>query len=129
MHQVVIRNLSVAAAVEFKAYYCDSFGSRLRGLTFRRSLPPREGILLVQGRESRLDSSIHMLGVFIDLAVIWINNRREVVDVKLARSWRPAYFPKVPARYILELGAENLNAFRIGDKVEINHADEISSLH
>ena len=126
MRQVAIRNISVADAVNFKAHYCDSFGSRLRGLTFRRSLPSQEGILLVQGRESRLDSSIHMLGVFMDLAVVWINTQQEVVDVQLARSWRPAYFPNAPAQYILELDAKYLDAFRIGDQVEITNAVEIS---
>ena len=126
MRQVVIRNLSVVDAVNFKAHYCDSFSSRLRGLTFRASLPPYEGILLVQERESRLDTSIHMLAVFFDLAVIWINARQEVVDVQLARSWRPAYFPKAPAQYILELDARYLNVFRIGDRVEISNELELS---
>lgn len=122
MRQVVIRNLSVTNADLFIAHYCDSFWSRLRGLTFRRSLPPQEGILLVQGRESRMDASIHMLGVFMNLAVIWINARQEVVDVQLARSWRPAYFPKTSAQYILELDAIYMDAFHIGDRVEF--ADE-----
>ena len=120
MRQVVIRNLSVTNAALFKAHYCDSFWSRLRGLTFRRKLPPREGILLVQGRESRMDTSIHMLGVFMDLAVIWLNTNQEVVDVQLARSWRPAYFPKAAAQYILELDAIYIDAFNIGDRVEIS---------
>lgn len=120
MRQVVIRNISVTNAALFKAHYCDSFWSRLRGLTFRRTLPAREGILLVQGRESRLDASIHMLGVFMDLAVIWLNANREVVDVQLARSWRPAYFPRTAAQYILELDAVYLDAFNIGDRVEIS---------
>lgn len=120
MRQVVIRNLSVTNAALFKAHYCDSFWSRLRGLTFRRSLPPQEGILLVQGRESRMDASIHMLGVFMDLAVIWLNADQEVVDVQLARSWRPAYFPKTSAQYILELDAVHFDAFNIGDRVEIS---------
>lgn len=122
MRQVVIRNLSVPNAALFKAHYCDSFWSRLRGLTFRRTLSRQEGILLVQGRESRMDASIHMLGVFMDLAVIWINANQEVVDVQLARSWRPAYFPKTSAQYILELDAVYIDAFKIGDRVEF--ADE-----
>ena len=121
MRQVVIRNLRVVDAANFKAHYCDSFLSRLRGLTFRAPLPPHEGILLVQKRESRLDTSIHMLGVFFDLAVIWINARQEVVDVQLARSWRLAYFPKAAAQYILELDARYLNDFKIGDRIEISN--------
>jgi uncharacterized membrane protein (UPF0127 family) len=70
---------------------------------FRRDLGLDEGILLVQGRDSRLDSSIHMFFVPFDLAVFWIDSSLNVVDRVLARSWRPAYFPRQPARYILEV--------------------------
>lgn len=126
MRKVVVRNLSVSDAVNFKAHYCDSFSSRLRGLTFHPPLTPYEGILLVQGRESRLDTSIHMLGVFFDLAVVWINAQYEVVDVKLARSWRLAYFPAAPAQYILELDAQYLHAFKVGDRVSMIDEPELS---
>lgn len=126
MRQVVLRNSTSENSLKIKAHYCDTFSSRLRGLTFHSALPPCEGILLVQGRESRLDSSIHMLGVFFDLAVFWINARWEVVDIQLARSWRPAYFPKSPAKYILELDAAHLNLFSIGDQVEIMGEHEVS---
>lgn len=126
MRTVVVCNLSANDAVNFKAHYCDSFSSRLRGLTFHAPLSPHEGILLVQGQESRLDTSIHMLGVFFDLAVVWINARYEVVDVKLARSWRLAYFPAAPAQYILELDAQYLHAFKVGDRVSIINEHELT---
>lgn len=99
------------------AKYCDSFLCRLRGLTFRRSLPEDWGLLLVQPRDGRIDSSIHMLFVFFDLAVVWINEDGKVVDVRLARKWRPAYLPKKPARYVLEMAAGRLGDFQIGDRV------------
>lgn len=54
----------------------------------------------------------------MDLAVAWIDDTGEVVDVRLARRWRPIYVPKRPARYILEMAASRLKDFRIGDKVE-----------
>jgi len=126
MRKVVLRNLSIANAANFEAHYCDSFSSRLRGLTFHAPLLPYEGILLVQNRESRLDTSIHMLGVFFDLAVFWINANYEVVDLKLARSWRLAYFPAAPAQYILEIDARYLDAFKIGDRVGIFDEHEMS---
>jgi hypothetical protein len=34
--------------------------------------------------------------------VVWINSDMQVVDKVLARSWRPAYFSKQPAKYVLE---------------------------
>jgi len=117
--QVLIHNLSRPKAPAITARYCVSFLCRLRGLTFRRFLPENWGLLLVQGRDSRLDSSIHMLGVWMDLAVIWINSDKEVVDVKLARSWRLAYLPEKPACYILELAPEHLDNYKIGDRIKI----------
>jgi uncharacterized membrane protein (UPF0127 family) len=105
-----------------QALYCDSFLCRLRGLMFRSSLAPGQGLLLVEGRDSRLDTAIHMLFVFMDLAVIWINSEKVVVDSVLARAWRPAYAPRQPARYILEIHPDRLNEFKIGDKIEFQNA-------
>ncbi len=95
--------------------FCDTFLAQLRGLTFRPRLEPDEGLLLVGTRDSRLDSSIHMLFVSFDLAVVWINSKMEVVDKILAKSWRPAYFSKQPARYVLEIHPERWGDFEIGD--------------
>jgi hypothetical protein len=119
MQQVIIRNLNRPQTRLITARYCASFLCQLRGLTFRRRLPPDQGLLLVQARDSRLDSAIHMMFVWMDLAVVWINSAGEVVDVKLALRWRPAYIPKRPARYVLELVPERLNDFGVGDRVQI----------
>ena len=117
MKQVTVQNLDRPLNPSLHALYCDTFLCRLRGLTFRRNLNPGQGLLLVQTRDSRVDASIHMLGVFTDLAVIWINTAGQVVDICLARRWRPAYVPKSAARYILELNPSRLQDFRIGDRV------------
>ena len=102
--------------------YCESFLCRLRGLTFRAPVTRDEGLLLVFGRDSRLDSSIHMLGVGFDLAVFWINNDMQVVDKIVAGAWKPAYFPKSPARYVLEIHASRINDFEIGQVVQFQDA-------
>jgi uncharacterized membrane protein (UPF0127 family) len=102
--------------------YCESFLCRLRGLTFRSPLTRDEGLLLVFGRDSRLDSSIHMLGVSFDLAVFWINNDMQVVDKIVAGAWKPAFFPKSPARYVLEIHASRINDFEIGQTVQFQNA-------
>ena len=114
------RNRTIEGALFIK--YCDTFFTQLRGLTFRSRLEPDEGLLLVGTRESRLDSSIHMLFVSFDLSVIWINSNMQVVDKVLARSWRPAYFSKQTARYVLEIHPKRWGDFEIGDGVEFNDA-------
>jgi uncharacterized membrane protein (UPF0127 family) len=120
--QVLIHNLTRPKFHPIQARYCSSFVCRLRGLTFRRSLPSGDGLLLVQNRDSRVDSSIHMLFVWIDLAVVWINNAHQVVDVRLASRWRPAYLPARPARYVLELSSDHLDDFSIGDQLRFELA-------
>jgi uncharacterized membrane protein (UPF0127 family) len=118
MKTIRIENKNLNLPAPLRAVYCDSFICRLRGLMFRSSLAPDEGLLLVEGRDSRIDTSIHMLFVFMDLAVIWINSEYIVVDTVLARSWFPAYAPRQAAKYILEIHPHRLNEFKIGDHIE-----------
>lgn len=87
---------------------------------FRRSLPPQEGLLLVQKLDSRIDAAIHMFLMWMDLTVVWINNAGLVVDVRLARRWRPFYLPVAPARYILEIHPDRIRDFQVGDQVELS---------
>jgi uncharacterized membrane protein (UPF0127 family) len=101
--------------------YCDSFLCRLRGLMFRPHLGLDEGVLLVEKRDSRLDTSIHMFFVPFDLAVFWINSEMTVVDKIIAKSWHPAYFPKTDAQYTLEIHPDRIGDFQIGDKVEFKN--------
>lgn len=119
MRQVVLHNLTNRTVTPLSLDYCDSFLCQLRGLTFRRFLPENWGLLLVGKRNSRLDASIHMLFMFTDLTVVWINAAFEVVDVRLARRWQPALFPRSPAQYVLETHPERLDDFHVGDRVEL----------
>jgi uncharacterized membrane protein (UPF0127 family) len=114
------KNRTITGPLRIK--YCDTFLTQLRGFTFRSDISRDEGLLLVGKRDSRLDSSIHMLFVPFDLSVIWINAALQVVDKVLAKSWRPAYFSKQPARYVLEIHPERWGDFEIGDGVEFKDA-------
>ena len=119
---ITVQNKERRIAEPLRVRYCDTFLTQLRGLTFRSRLPQEEGLLLAGKRDSRLDSSIHMLFVSFDLSVIWINSAMQVVDKVLAKSWRPAYFSKVPAKYVLEIHPGRWRDFEIGDKVEFKDA-------
>jgi uncharacterized membrane protein (UPF0127 family) len=114
------KNRLIEGALRIK--FCDTFLTQLQGLTFRPGLARDEGLVLVGRRDSRLDSSIHMLFVPFDLSVIWINSGMQVVDKVLARSWRPAYFSKQPARYTLEIHPDRWGDFEIGDGVVFKDA-------
>jgi len=88
---------------------------------FRARLDLNDGALLVEKRDARLDVSIHMLFVPFDLAVFWINSEMTVVDKIIAKSWKPAYFPKANARFTLEIHPDRFGDYEIGDKVEFKN--------
>jgi uncharacterized membrane protein (UPF0127 family) len=115
--QIIVQNANRKIDSPAQIKYCYTFLSQLRGFTFRPRLSPTEGLLLVGTRDSRLDSSIHMLFVSFDLTVIWINSEMQVVDKALAKSWRPAYFSKQPAQYVLEIHPERWEDYEIGETV------------
>lgn len=115
---VAVQNLNRTLERPPRVLVCDSFGSRLRGLMFRPAISRDEGVLLVMPQTTRLDSSIHMFFVPFDLAVFWIDADQKVVDKAIARSWRPAYVPAHPARYVLELHPDLFAAYDVGQKVE-----------
>ena len=116
---IFVRNLNQPDLSPARVKYCDSFLCRLRGLMFRDRLESDDGLLLVQGqRDSRIESSIHMLFVPFDLNVIWINSGMRVVDKVIAKGWRPAYVSAAPACYILEIHPGRWDDYQIGDTVE-----------
>ena len=121
MRIVQIHNLTHSLPVPISAIYCESFWSRFRGLMLHAPLSEHEGALLVETSDSRMDSAIHMFFMNFDITAVWINAQHEVVDVKLARKWRPAYIPQKPARYILETHSNQFQQFHIGDRIEFKH--------
>ena len=119
---ITIENKNRRITGPLRIKYCDTFFTQLLGLSFRSRLRREEGLVLVAKRDSRVDSSIHMFFVPFDLSVIWINSAMQVVDKVLAKSWRPAYFSKQPAKYALEIHPGRWGEFEVGDGVEFRDA-------
>lgn len=97
--------------------WCDSFGTKLRGFMFKKTLTQDEGLVLVEKRDNKVNSSIHMLFVNFDLGVVWVNDAGEIVDRIIAKAWRPSYVPAHPARYTIECHPERLERFEVGKRV------------
>jgi uncharacterized membrane protein (UPF0127 family) len=102
------------------ARWCNNFGSKLRGFTFRRSLAPGEGLVLVEPGDSRVNSGITMLFTLCDLGVVWVNSAGIVVDKTLARPWRLSYVPQNPARYAIEAEPAILDKIQVGDRIRFD---------
>jgi uncharacterized membrane protein (UPF0127 family) len=117
----IIRNKTNPAIQPIEAVWCESFFTRLRGFTFRSDLGQKEGLILVEARDSRLDTSIHMFFVWTDLAVVWANSKYEVVDIVLAKAWRPFYAPTHPARYVIEFHPSRHGDFKPGELISFEN--------
>ncbi len=113
-------NLDHPLASPLRVRVCGTFFCRLRGLMFAPPLALGEGLLLDQKRCSRLNAGIHMLFMRTDLTVVWADEHKVVVDIRLARRWRPVYLPVKPARYVLELSPARFLEFRIGDRLQFD---------
>ena len=118
-----IKHVENGCSLLNSAKWCDSFGSKLRGFTFRRHLGESDGLVLVEKKDSRVSTAIHMLFVFFDLGVIWVNDAGEVVDKGLAKPWRLSYTPQAAARYVIELHPSLLADVAIGDHIEFLKKD------
>jgi uncharacterized membrane protein (UPF0127 family) len=113
----VLRQADSGLVVLARVRWGQSFWLRLRGLMFRRHLPEDEGLIFVYGRESIMDTSIHMLFMFFAIAVVWLDKNGQVVDKKLAKPWRPFYASRKPARYVVEARPSLLDRVAVGDRL------------
>jgi uncharacterized membrane protein (UPF0127 family) len=116
-HRKIVHAESGRVLVD-QARWCDGFASKLRGFMFRRSLEPGEGLVLVESGDGRMNTAIHMLFVFVQLGVIWVNDAGQVVDTALARPWRLSYAPQAPARYVVEASPAILEQVSQGDHIQ-----------
>lgn len=88
---------------------------------FKPFLKPQEGILLVERTSSIAASSIHMLFMNFDIAVIWLDDSLRVIDAKIAKRWHPYYASNGPARFILETHPSHMREFKHGDQITIEN--------
>ena len=84
---------------------------------FRRTLDADQVLVFCYGRESIVETSIHMLFVFFSIAVVWLDAERRVVDQVLAKPFRPYYAPSKPAQYYVEGDPGLLEHVQIGDQL------------
>jgi uncharacterized protein len=114
----MFRNLTTGQTIANRVVRCDTFWRRGRGLMFRTSLPEDEVYLFIEGRESVVQTAIHMFFVFFAIGVIWLDRERRVVDKVVARPFRPYYAPSSPAQYYVEGRPAILEYVRPGDMLD-----------
>ena len=78
---------------------------------------------MVDKSESKIGAGVTMLFCFTDLGVVWVNANGEIVDIALAKPWRPSYTPKAPAQYVVETDPTQLEHISVGDHLRFKQID------
>lgn len=116
----VLRNADTGEVVLSRVRLCIGFWCHFRGLQLVRHLPADEGLLFVTEHEGRTHTTIHMFFMLFSIGVVWLDSKGTVVDLQLARPWRPAYAPAAPAQYFLEANPEILERVKPGDRLRFD---------
>lgn len=120
----ILRNADNGKVVLERVRWCSSFWCHFRGLQLVSHLPQNEGLLFVTDREGRAHTTIHMFFMLFSIGVVWMDSEGRVVDKKLAKPWRPAYAPDVPAQYYLEANTSILERVQVGDRLRFDEETE-----
>jgi uncharacterized membrane protein (UPF0127 family) len=86
---------------------------------FSRELSNDHGILIIEKKESRMNTAIHMMFMKYDITVLWLDKNMVVVDKVLARKWALYYASQKPAQYVVELHESKFSEYSIGDELMI----------
>ena len=113
----MLLNQTAGKQLASKVILCDTFWRKFKGLMFRRSLNPDTVYVFVYNRENIVETSIHMFFVFFPIAVLWLDANRRIVDIVLAKPFRPYYAPRQAAQYFVEGTPSLLNQVSLGDEL------------
>ncbi|MBI5797654.1 DUF192 domain-containing protein [Candidatus Woesearchaeota archaeon] len=101
------------------AKYCDTAFTRAMGLMFTLPLKKEQACILVANNESIMETSIHMFFVFYPIDVLWLNEKKEVVDKRISVwPFTPLLIPKLAAKYVIELPRKRAENLVIGTKLD-----------
>lgn len=98
---------------------CNTIFSKFKGLIFTRKLKNKQGIIIPLNQEKISQAAIHMLFVFYNIDVLWLDKDYKIVDLR--RNLKPFTFakPRNKAKYIVELPADSTSNINIGSKLQI----------
>ncbi len=98
----------------------DGLWGHFTGLMLRRHIEKDEGLLFIYGRESKLETAIHMLFMFFPIATVWMDKNGLVVHKVLAKPWRLSYASPRPAQYFIEAHPTLLDRVEVGDRLRFD---------
>jgi uncharacterized membrane protein (UPF0127 family) len=90
---------------------------------FTKELKPDYGIIIVEKKESRINTAIHMMFMNYDITVLWLDKKMVIVDKIQAKKWALFYSSKAPAQYVVELHQSRFSEYLIGDQLIFSNED------
>ncbi|MEA1925470.1 MAG: DUF192 domain-containing protein [Candidatus Altiarchaeota archaeon] len=115
-------NKTKGLIISHKCSLARNLPSRMRGLI----LSDKKDLVLASPREDIKSSSIHMAFMQYPIDVLWLDSNMTVVDLRrnihplnplVKDTWR-VYKPREPAKYVIELGKEEIGETELGDEIE-----------
>ena len=96
-----------------------TFFQKFRGLMFESEKNFNYGLIFFLENESRINATIHMLFVFFQIDVVYLDKNKKVVDVvKNLQPFVLSCTPKKAAKYFIELPNGKAKNVSIGNKLE-----------
>lgn len=86
---------------------CRNIWQKARGLMFRK----QSDMIFIEKEEKYIP--LHMFFVFYPIDVVYLNKKKEVVELKGGFPPFTVYFPKKKAQYVLELKNKTIAAKKI----------------
>jgi len=113
----LLYNVSKKKIIIKKIKIADNEFKQAIGLMFSKRKNFDYCLIFERPSESIIGSSIHMMFVFYPIKVVFLDSNKKVVDIKKKAIPFGFYFPKKPAKYILELPInQNLNFIKNNDR-------------
>jgi uncharacterized membrane protein (UPF0127 family) len=108
----------------FRVEVADTFLKKMVGLMYREKMGREKGMLFPIAEPGVLASTITMMNMKFSIDILWLDERKRVVDIveraQPSSSLFDSYKPRKAAKYVLELDAGAIK------KLEIKRGDKIS---
>ena len=102
-----------------KVTICNNVFTRFSGLMFSRELKENEALLIEFPEEE--SASLHTVFVFFPIDVVWLNEKKEIVELKENFNPFSAHVTKTKAKWVIEFRAGKIkNAkLNVGQKIKL----------
>lgn len=113
----MITNISKKKIIIKKHKIADNIFSRAKGLMFSRKSKFDYGLIFDLERDTQIGASIHMFFVFFPINIVFLDSKKQVIDIKIKLKPFRTTKPRGKCRYVLELPIKyDKKYFSIGDR-------------